>query len=89
MSRVTWPLTRQRLDPGILNLAPGLLHGMSGAWDFSTLPPEECHPQGDRQGPKCYFPLPANLWGNCQVPTDLQQHVRTQGEVAWGRREGT
>lgn len=49
LSRVTWPVRRQRLDLGILNLATGLLHGIfgtGGAWNFSTLPPEEHHLQG-------------------------------------------
>lgn len=45
------------MDPGILNLAPGLLHGMSGAWDFSTLPPEECHPQVIDKALNAIFPF--------------------------------
>lgn len=88
VQRVAQPLTRQRQDPGILNLAPGLLQGMNGAWNFNTLPPKECHPQGDRQGPKCYFFPPADLWGNCQVPTYLKQHSENTGRGCIGQKKG-
>lgn len=53
LSRVSRSVRRERLDPRILNRAPGLPHDIvvtGGAWNFSTLPPKEYQLQGYRQG---------------------------------------
>lgn len=58
LSRVSRAVRRERLDPRILNGAPGLPQDMiatGGACNFSTLPPKEYQLQGYSQGSNAIF----------------------------------
>lgn len=86
-------MRRQRLDPRILKLAPSFMASFMtslvqvGTGSSATSHPKSIIYKDIDKASTAIFSFQLIFGKKSQAPTNLKQHMRTQGEAAWGRRK--